>query len=37
MKTSRNEEGEVLEEQALFSGQFKGECRNCGQIGNKSF
>jgi hypothetical protein len=37
MKTSRNKEGEVLEEQALFSGQFKGKCRNCGQIGHKSF
>jgi hypothetical protein len=37
MKTSRNEEGEVLEEQALFNGQFKGKCRNCGQIGHKSF
>jgi hypothetical protein len=37
MKTSRNKEGEVLEEQALFSGQFKGKCRNCGQVGHKSF
>ena len=37
MKTSRNEEGEVLEEHALFSGQFKGKCRNCGQVGHKSF
>jgi hypothetical protein len=37
MKTSRNEEGDVLEEQALFSGQFKGKCRNCGQVGHKSF
>jgi hypothetical protein len=37
MKTSRNEEGEVLEEKALFSGQFKGKCRNCGQVGHKSF
>jgi hypothetical protein len=34
MKTSRNMEGEVLEEQALFSGQFKGKSRNCGQIGH---
>jgi hypothetical protein len=25
MKTSRIEEGEVLEEQALFSGQLKGK------------
>jgi hypothetical protein len=37
MKTSRNEEGEVLEEQALFSGNFKGKCQNCGQVGYKSF
>jgi hypothetical protein len=28
MKTPRNEEGEVLEEKALFSGQFKGKCQN---------
>jgi hypothetical protein len=26
-----------LEEKALFSGQFKGKCRNCGQVGHKSF
>jgi hypothetical protein len=26
IKTSRNEEGEVLEEQALFNGQFKEKC-----------
>jgi hypothetical protein len=37
MKTSRNEECEVLEEQTLFSGQFKGKCRNCGQVGHKAF
>jgi hypothetical protein len=37
MKTSRNEEGEALEEQALISGQFEGKCRNCGQVGHKSF
>jgi hypothetical protein len=37
MKTLRNEEGEVLEEQVLFSGKFKGSCRNCGQVGHKSF
>jgi hypothetical protein len=37
MKTSRNEESEVLEEQALSGGQFKGKCRNCGQVGHKSF
>jgi hypothetical protein len=37
MNTSRNEEGEFLEEQALFNGQFKGKRRNCGQVGHKSF
>jgi hypothetical protein len=37
MKTLRNEEGEFLEEHALFSGQFKGKRRNCGQVGHKSF
>jgi hypothetical protein len=37
IKTSKNEEGEVLEEQALFSDQSKGKCRNCGQVGHKSF
>jgi hypothetical protein len=26
-----------LEEHALFSGQFQGKCRNCVQIGHKSF
>jgi gag-polypeptide of LTR copia-type/Zinc knuckle len=30
-------EGEVLEEDALFGGQFKGKCRNCGQLGHKLF
>jgi hypothetical protein len=28
-KNSRNEECEILEEQDLFGGQFKGKCRNC--------
>jgi hypothetical protein len=37
MKTSRNEEDEFLEKQALFSGQFKGKCQNFGQVGYKSF
>jgi hypothetical protein len=37
MKISRNEEGEVLEEQALFSDQFKGKCQNRGQVDHKSF
>jgi hypothetical protein len=36
MKTSRDEEGEVLEEKALFSGQ-RGKCRSFGQVGHKSF
>ena len=35
--STNNSEGEILEEQALFSGQFKGKCRNCGLIGHKSF
>jgi hypothetical protein len=30
-------EGEVLEEHALFGGQFKGKCRNGGQVGHKLF
>jgi hypothetical protein len=37
MRTSRNEEDKVMEEQALFSGKFKGKCRNCGQVWQKSF
>jgi Zinc knuckle len=37
MKSARNEDGEVVEEHALFSCLFKGKCRNCGQIGHKSF
>jgi hypothetical protein len=37
MKTSRNKEFQVLEEQALFSSQFKGRSRKCGQLGHKSF
>jgi hypothetical protein len=32
-----NSEDEILEEQALFSGQFKGKCRDCSLIGHKSF
>jgi gag-polypeptide of LTR copia-type len=35
--SNNNSEGEILEEQALFSGQCKGKCRNCGLIGQKSF
>jgi hypothetical protein len=37
MKSTKNDQGEELEEHALFSGQFKGKCRNCGRIGHKSF
>jgi hypothetical protein len=37
MNTNGNEGGEVLEEHTLFAGQFKGKCRNCGQIGHKTF
>jgi hypothetical protein len=37
MKSSSNKEVEGLEENAFISGQFKGKCRNCGQIGHKSF
>jgi hypothetical protein len=35
---SINENGEASDEMALYSGQFKGKCRNCGKtIGHKSF
>jgi hypothetical protein len=37
MKSASNEDGKVVEEHALFSAQFKGECRNCRQIRHKSF
>jgi hypothetical protein len=37
MKSSKNEENEELEENALFSCQCKGKCRNCGWIGRKLF
>jgi hypothetical protein len=37
MKSSSNKEVEGLEENAFFSGQFKGKCLNCGQIRHKSF
>jgi gag-polypeptide of LTR copia-type len=36
MKSASNNESDVLEEQALFSGRFKGVCQNCGMIGHKS-
>jgi gag-polypeptide of LTR copia-type len=34
---SNNENGEASDEMALYSGQFKGKCRNCGKIGHKLF
>jgi Zinc knuckle len=34
---SNNKNGEASDEMALYSGQFKGKCRNCGKIGHKSF
>jgi Zinc knuckle len=37
MRSTSSREGEGFEETAFFSGQFKGKCRNCGQIGHKSF
>jgi CRISPR/Cas system-associated protein Cas10 (large subunit of type III CRISPR-Cas system) len=37
LKSERDEDGKVAKEHALFSGQFKGKCRHCGQIGHKSF
>jgi gag-polypeptide of LTR copia-type/Zinc knuckle len=37
MNANGNEEGEVLEEHTLCTGQFKGKCRNCGQFGHKAF
>ena len=36
-RSSSNDQSEALEEMALFGGQFKGKCRNCGKIGHKSF
>ena len=37
MKSSNNREGDNFEETAFFTGQFKGKCRNCGQVGHKLF
>jgi hypothetical protein len=37
MKSTKNEGDKDLEEQVLFSGQFKGKYGNCGKIGHKSF
>jgi Zinc knuckle len=33
---NQSNENVVLEEHALFTGQWKGKCRNCGQIGHKA-
>jgi hypothetical protein len=35
MKSTKNRDVEELEEHALFSVQFKGKCRNCGQLSHK--
>jgi hypothetical protein len=37
MKSTKNEESEILEEHDLFSSQFIDKCRNYGKIGYKSF
>ena len=37
MGSTNNDDKDVMEDQALCSGQFKGKCRNCGQIGHKSY
>jgi gag-polypeptide of LTR copia-type len=37
MASTNNNDKEVMEDQALFSGQFKGKCKNCGQFGHKSY
>jgi Zinc knuckle len=34
--SNQSNENIVLEKHALFSGQYKGKCRNCGQIGHKA-
>jgi Zinc knuckle len=34
--SNQSNENVVLEKHALFSGQYKGKCRNCGQIGHKA-
>jgi gag-polypeptide of LTR copia-type/Zinc knuckle len=36
VSSSQSNENVVLEEHALFSGQYKGKCRKCGQIGHKA-
>jgi hypothetical protein len=35
--STNNREGEILEEQALFSEQFKGKCHNCGLLDTSHF
>jgi hypothetical protein len=37
MKSTIGREAEVLEHNSFFSRQFKGKCRNYGQVGHKSF
>ena len=37
MKSTNDDDREVMEDQALFSGQFKGKCRNCSQMVHKSY
>jgi hypothetical protein len=36
MKSHEETENEVFEDLALFGGQFKRKCRNCGAIGRKA-
>jgi hypothetical protein len=36
-KSSNNDNGDEAEEMALFGGQYKGKCRNCGKNGHKFF
>jgi Zinc knuckle len=36
VSSNQSNENVVLEEHALFSGQYIGKCRNCGQIDHKA-
>jgi Zinc knuckle len=36
MKVNEENESEVVQDLALFGGQFKRKCRNCGVIGHKA-
>ena len=36
LKSRDENENEIVEDLALFGGQFKGKCRNCGAIGHKA-